>query len=243
MPTALTSNSGSELMRKTGPAEGRQLGWYANLVNNKTILGSLATLVHLPFMLAFLSFVLIGSLVIPGMNIEVLILSLTVVSLLLYGEHMLDDMERVGKPWSTVFSDRTLAEFAVILFALSAAIGVYASVAFSTLIPFFGVLAGIMFCVLYGLEVWEFHRTEFGGLGMGAICAFSYLAQVLVTGSLVEPWTIIMLFAIGFVLGYIMLWLYEYTKTKEYQKAWRLLGLHLLLIYGLAGVMIWVRAS
>ncbi len=243
MTLAWKSQADQEWTGEAAQIQERQLGWYVHLVHNQTVLGSLATLVHLPFMLAFLSFVLIGALVVPGTNITVLVLSLAVVALLLYAEHMLDDMERVGKPWSTVFGDRRLAEFATILFALSGVIGAYASIAFGTLIPFLGMLAGIMFCILYGLEVWEFHRMEFGGLGMGAICTFSYLAQALVAGSPVEPWTAILLFATGFVLGYLMLWLYEHTKTKEHQTAWRLLGYHLVLIYALAGVMIWVRSG
>jgi len=243
MTSAWKSQADREWTGTTAHVQGRQLSWYAHLVHNQTVIGSLATLLHLPFMLAFLSFVLIGDLAVPGTNLTVLALSLLVVSLLLYAEHMLDDMVRVGKPWSTVFSDRTLAEFAIVLFVLSGAIGIYASFVFSTPIPFLGVLAGIMFCVLYGLEVWEFHRTEFGSLGMGAICAFSYLAQALVIGSSVDPLTVIALFATGLVLGYIMLWLYEYTKTKEHQRAWRLLGYHLIIIYALAGAMIWVRSG
>jgi hypothetical protein len=243
MTTALRSLEAWDQPFSLQKDQGRQLGWYAYFVRNRTVLGSLVTLIHLPFMFAFLSFVLIGALSLPGLNVTVLVLSLIVVSLLLYGEHMLDDMERVGKPWSTVFNDRTLAILAILLFSISGLIGAYASIAFSTVVPFLGVLAGIGFCTLYGLEVWEFHRTVFGGLGMGAIAAFSYLAQTFITGSSVEPLMVILLFALGFVLSYVMLWLYEYTKTEAYEKAWRLLACQLVLIYAIPGVMAWARLA
>jgi hypothetical protein len=220
----------------------RELGWYVHLVHNRTLLGSLATLVHAPFMIAFLAVVAIGAYAAPVLDPTVLVLSLAVVALLLYGEHMLDDMTRVGKPWATVFSDRDLALLAATMFFAAALIAAAASYAFGSPLPLLGVLAGIAFCVLYGLEVWHFHALAFGALGYGAIPAFAYEAQVIVTGTgAPDPIVIAVLLVVGIVLGYVMLALYEHTKTNAHRVAWRLLAFHFALIYGIAGVMVWLR--
>lgn len=54
----------------------RQLAWYRYLVHNNSIPGSLFTLIHLPFMLAFLSLVVIGVAVFQAVDHTVLVLSL-----------------------------------------------------------------------------------------------------------------------------------------------------------------------
>ena len=168
---------------------------------------------------------------------------LLVVAVLLYGEHMLDDMTRVGKPWATIFSDRTLVELAVLLFAIAALIGGLASVMYSSPIPLIGVLIGIAFCILYGMEVWRFHEMIFGALGFGAIPAFSYLAQNTIAGKAAANLLIVvLLLVLGFVLGYVMLFLYERTKTAQHRVMWKLLAGHFLAIYALAGVMVWLGA-
>ncbi len=219
----------------------RELGWYAYLVHSTTTLGSLVTLVHIPFMASFLSVVLIGAFSASAVDPLALALSLLVVALLLYGEHMLDDMTRVGKPWSTVFGDRALTALAASMFVIASLVGVSASFIYSSPIPILGVLIGIAFCVLYGMEIWHFHEMVFGALGYGAIPAFSYLAQNAIAGTSPPDILIVaLLLALGFTLGYVMLALYERTKTPSHRIMWRLLALHFAVIYSIAGVMIWL---
>jgi hypothetical protein len=221
---------------------GRELGWYSYLVHNRTALGSLATLVHAPFMIAFLSAVTIGALSATALNPVVLGLSLLVVALLLYGEHMLDDLTRFGKPWGTVFSDRALASMASVMFLAAGLVGLAASFIYTSPIPFIGVVIGVAFCCLYGLEIWRFHEIVFGALGFAAIPAFSYLAQNAVVGTGAPDLLIAgSLLAVGFALGYVMLFLYECTKTASHRVMWRLLAGHFALIYAIVGVMVWLR--
>lgn len=216
--------------------DGREerLGWYGVLVHNRTAAGSLFTLLHLPFMLAFLSLVIIGAMASEAVDGTILALSLAVVALLLYGEHMLDDTQRVGKPWNTVFGDGTLFAMAAALFALSLVIALYASLRYGTGVPVIGVMAGIALTVLYGLEVRGFHSLLFGGIGMGAVTPFSYLAQAIISGSGWSVLTALLLFAFGSCYGYVLLALYESTKTPAHQLFWRLLSLQFLMVYALA---------
>lgn len=215
----------------------RQLEWYKYLVYNKSTVGSLFTLIHLPFMLAFLSLVIIGAAAFRVVDSTVLGLSLAAVSLLLYGEHMLDDTTRAGKPWKTVFSDAALISVSCFVFILALLTGIYANRMLASLFPGAAVGTGILFCTLYGLEFRSFHTIEFGAMGMATIPVFSYLAQVLALEREANPLVIIGLGVFGFVYGYVMLALYEYTKTQEYKIAWKLLGLQFVLIYALAGTL------
>lgn len=215
----------------------RQLEWYKYLVYNKSALGSLFTLVHLPFMLAFLSLVIVGTAAFQIIDRTVLDLSLVVVSLLLYGEHMLDDTTKAGKPWQTVFGDAALVSAGCFVFILALLIGIYADRVLGSIFPGIAVGTGILFCILYGLEFQSFHSMEFGALGMAAIPVSSYLAQVLALRSEANLIVITGLGIFGFGYGYVMLALYEHTKTQEYKIAWKLLGLQFILIYALASVL------
>ncbi len=215
----------------------RQLEWYKYLVYHKSVFGSLFTLIHLPFMLAFLSLVIIGAATFRIVDRTILGLSLVAVSLLLYGEHMLDDTTKAGKPWKTVFNDITLVSAGCFMFMLALLTGIYAGRILGSLFPGAAVGAGILFCTLYGLEFQSFHTIEFGALGMAAVPVSSYLAQVLALGLKANPIVIIGLGIFGFGYGYMMLALYEYTKTQEYKIAWKLLGLQFILIYALAGTL------
>ena len=214
----------------------RQLEWYRYLVHNKTVLGSLFTLIHLPLMLAFLSLVVIGAALVEPFNKVVLFLALAVVALLLYGEHVLDDLTRVGKPWNTALTDRQLSILASFVFTMAAVIGLYASIRFDTVLPLIGVVMGVMFCVLYGMEIWRFHEVVFGALGMGAVLPMSYLAQMIITGSAIDYSVLLLGLVAGFIVGYLTLWLYEQTKTASYRLMWRLLAIELLSVYSIAVV-------
>ena len=219
----------------------RELGWYRYLVHNRSVPGSLFTLLHLPFMLAFLSLVLWGTFTVRGVDHTVLLLSLAAVAAMLYGEHMLDDTTGVGKPWRTVFSDRTLTVGGIALYLIAIAVGAYASYRYSTLLPVAGVSLGILFCTLYGLEKWKFHQVWFGALGMGAIATFSYLAQTVITGQAPDAAVALMLLGAGFAYSYVLLGLYEHTKQDGSTVIWRILGGQFVLSYILGLGILWFR--
>ncbi len=228
----------SSRSRTVGPLGGREerLGWYSLFVHNGSVAGSLFTLIHLPFMLAFLSLTIVGAMASERVDGTVLILSLAVVALLLYAEHMLDDTLGVGKPWNTVFSDRTLLTMAAALFIIAILIGLYASLRFGSEVPIIGVMAGIVLCTLYGLEVKGFHTMMFGGLGMGAVMPFSYIAQAMVTGTDWNPLAAVLLLISGSCFGYVLLALYENTKTGDHNLSWKLLAVQFLMVYAAAAV-------
>jgi hypothetical protein len=217
---------------------GRHLEWYWPLVHNRTILGSLFTLIHLPFMAAFLGMVIVGTFALGVINWTVLYLSLGAVGLTIYGEHLLDDTIGVGKPWNTVFSDRTLGTLAGVAFIGALVLGAYGSLYLTSPIPVIGVLVGIAFSVVYGLEIWRFHSIAFGGLGLGAVAPFSYTAQALALGNAWDPLLAGLLLLFGSTFGYVLLSLYETTKTDNYILAWKLLGMHFLTVYTLAIITI-----
>lgn len=213
---------------------GQRLGWYRVFVHNRTVAGSLFTLVHLPFMLAFLSLTVIGAAAGGNADLVVLGLSLAVVAMLLYAEHMLDETTRVGKPWNTVLGDNALFALAVVLFAASLIVAAYAGLRYGTPVPVIGVAVGILFTVLYGLEIGGFHTSGFGGVGMGATVPFSYLAQTMMLGREWDPLATALLFIFGSCYGYVLLSVYENTKTPENGMSWRLLLFLFLLVYSLA---------
>jgi hypothetical protein len=232
-------------MPETADREGagtfRELGWYKHLVHNRSVPGSLFTLLHLPFMLAFLSLVLIGTFTVTQVDQTVLLLSLAAVGAMLYGEHMLDDTTAVGKPWNTVFSDRMLTGLGIGLYIVAVVIGIYASYRFGTALPIAGVSLGIVFCTLYGLEKWKFHQVWFGALGMGAIAVFSYLAQTAITGQTVDVLVALMLLGAGYSFSYVLLGLYEHTKRDRSGMIWNILGGQFALSYLLGLAVIWFR--
>ncbi|VVB52658.1 Uncharacterised protein [uncultured archaeon] len=196
----------------------RQLEWYKYLVYNKSIIGSLFTLMHLPFMLAFLSLVIIGTAAFKVVDSTVLGLSLASVSLLLYGEHMLDDTTRAGKPWKTVFNDAALVSTSCFVFILALSTGIYANRILGSLFPGAAVGIGILFCTLYGLEFRNFHTIEFGALCMATIPVSSYLAQVLTLGLEANPIVIIGLGVFGFGYGYVLRAYFEWRDKRTKAK-------------------------
>jgi hypothetical protein len=182
--------------------------------------------------------VIVGTVALGALNWTVLYLSLGAVGLTLYGEHMLDDTIGVGKPWDTVFSDRTLGALAGLAFFGAFVLGVYGSLYLASPIPVIGVIIGITFSIVYALEIWRFHSIAFGGLGMGAAAPFSYIAQALALGIPLDLLLAGLLFIFGSTFGYVLLSLYENTKTDNHILAWRLLGLQFLMFYALAIITI-----
>lgn len=211
----------------------RELKWYKHLVFNRTVLGSLFTLLHLPFLFAFLSLAIIGAFLSDIVNLSILYVSLCIVFLLLWGEHMLDDTTVVGKPWETVFNDAALFRMAAICFVAAIIVGGYGCVVVDHIMPVVIVGIGCIFCSFYGLEIWKFHSLLFGSLAIGLIAVAALYLQTLSFHAIMLPIGIF-----GFSYGYIMLSLYEHTKTIKYEFAWKTLGLCFIMIYALGFVMI-----
>jgi hypothetical protein len=210
----------------------RQLEWFRYFVHPGTVIGSFFTLIGTPFMLAFLCLVIIGAVPVGQVNVTVLSLMVLAVGVMLYGEHMLDDSTISGKPWNTVLSDRVLLSMAALLFLIGLCIGVYLECITGSDLPAAFIFMGIIYCIVYGLDL--YHTVSFGAMGMGLIPAASYVAQVVSTDAVFHVLPIACLFIFGYTYGYVMLALYQHSKTENYKIAWRLLGVHFIMIYALA---------
>lgn len=209
----------------------RQLEWFRYFVHPGTVIGSLFTLVGTPFMLAFLSLVIVGAMPAGQVNLPVLGLMLLAVGIMLYGEHMLDDSTISGKPWNTVLSDRVLLTTASVLFVAAVGIGAYLKGITGSDIPAAFILIGVIYCIVYGFNL--IHTVGFGAMGMGIIPIASYIAQVISTDTEFHILLVISLAIFGFSYGYVMLALYQHSKTENYKIAWKLLGVHFIMIYAL----------
>jgi hypothetical protein len=210
----------------------RELEWFRYFVHTDTVLGSLFTLIGTPFMLAFLSLVIIGAMPAGQVNLTILGLMMLAVGMMLYAEHMLDDTTISGKPWNTVLSDRVLLPFAGLLFVISIYIGAYLEYITRSTLPMAFIFMGIIFCFAYGLNF--YHTVNFGAVGMGMIPIASYVAQLVSTDAAFHILPAVGLSIFGYTYGYVMLALYQHSKTENYKIAWKLLGLHFIMIYALA---------
>jgi len=222
----------------------RELEWFKYFVHPDTVIGSLFTLIGTPFMLAFLSLVIIGAMPAGQVNLTILGLMMLAVGMMLYGEHMLDDSTISGKPWNTVLSDRVLLTLTSILFVTALSIGYILQDITGSALPAAFIFIGMISCIVYGLEL--YHTVNFGAMGMGVIPVASYMTQVVSTGSLIYPVHImpaIGLFIFGYTYGYVMLALYQHSKTENYKIAWKLLGLHFIMIYSLAAGYLFITFS
>ena len=213
----------------------RELEWFRYFVHTKTVIGSLFTLIGTPFMLAFLSLVIIGAMPAGQVNLPVLGAMMLAVGIMLYGEHMIDDTTISGKPWNTVLNDRVLLTLATLLFVAAMGIGAYLKSITGADLPAAFIFIGMVYCIVYGFNL--FHTVGFGAMGMGMIPVASYATQVVATGSLiynVHLIQIIGLFTFGYTYSYVMLALYQHSKTENFKIAWKLLGVHFIMIYSLA---------
>lgn len=213
----------------------RELEWFRYFVHTNTVIGSLFTLIGTPFMLAFLSLVIIGAMPAGQVNLPILGAMVLAVGMMLYGEHMLDDSTIAGKPWNTVLSDRVLLTLATLLFVAALCIGAYLKSITGTDLPAAFIFLGMIYCIVYGFNI--YHTVGFGAMGMGIIPVASYAAQIVATGPLIYTTHLVQmggLFVFGYCYGYVMLALYQHSKTENYKIAWKLLGIHFIMIYSLA---------
>ena len=126
------------------------------------------TLLHPPYTLWHLSYVVVGAAIAP--HFRPWILALALVSFLLgmgVAAHALDELK--GRPLATRIGDRMLAGLAAVSLVAAAAIGV--GVAIHTtlwLLPFIG--AGVFIAVAYNLELFggRFHGDPWFALAWGA---------------------------------------------------------------------------
>jgi hypothetical protein len=126
------------------------------------------TLLHLPYTVWHLSYVVIGAALAPELPLERLLWGLAAFALALgVGAHALDELN--GRPLQTAIRDRVLATLAVCSLAAAAAIGLGAAFAWTWwLLPF--VVFGVFFVPAYNLELagGRFHSNAWFALGWGS---------------------------------------------------------------------------
>jgi hypothetical protein len=127
------------------------------------------TLLHPPYTVWHLSYVVIGAALAPELRVSRLLLALAAFFLAVgLGAHALDELN--GHPLGTRLSDRTLAAVAAASIGGAVAIGVYASLAWTPwLAPF--VAAGGFLVVAYSLELagGRFHSDLWFAVTWGAL--------------------------------------------------------------------------
>lgn len=136
------------------------------------------TLLHLPYTLWHLSYVVVGAALAPRLDTGRLAWTLVSFALALgVGAHALDELN--GRPLRTGIGDRALVALAASSLAGAVAIGAGAAVAWTVwLAPL--VAAGAFVAVAYNLELFggRFHGDTWFALGWGAFpVATAYLAQ------------------------------------------------------------------
>jgi hypothetical protein len=126
------------------------------------------TLLHPPYTLWHLSYVVIGAALAPTLPVERLLLGLAAFFLALgVGAHALDELN--GRPLRTAIPDRVLVALAAVSIAGAAAIGLAAAIEWTPLLlPF--VVFGTFVVVAYNLELFgaRFHSDLWFALAWGA---------------------------------------------------------------------------
>ena len=126
------------------------------------------TLLHPPYTLWHLSYVVIGAALAPELSLNRLLWGLTAFALALgVGAHALDELN--GRPLRTAIPDRVLIALAGISIGAATAIGVAAAVAWTlVLLPF--VAFGAFVVVAYSLELFggRFHSDAWFALAWGS---------------------------------------------------------------------------
>jgi hypothetical protein len=135
------------------------------------------TLLHPPYTLWHLSYVVIGAALAPELAIERLLAALAAFFLALgIGAHALDELN--GRPLQTRISDRMLVGLAVVSIGAAVAIGGYACFAYTPWLAPFVVGGGFIVCA-YNLELFggAFHSDTWFALAWGSFpLLVAYLA-------------------------------------------------------------------
>jgi hypothetical protein len=127
-----------------------------------------ATLLHPPYTLWHLSYVVVGAALAPQLPLDRLLWGLAAFALALgVGAHALDELS--GRPLRTVIPQRVLIALAVASSSAAAAIGIGAAFAWTLwLLPF--VAVGVFLIPAYSLELFRgrFHSDIWFALGWGS---------------------------------------------------------------------------
>jgi hypothetical protein len=136
------------------------------------------TLLHPPYTLWHLSFVVVGAALAPVLSVRDLVVTLIAFFLAVgVGAHALDELH--GRPLRTQIPGPVLAALAALSIAGAAAIGVYGAVTVEPLLGLF-VVAGVFIVGAYNLELLggRFHSDLWFGLAWGAFPVLTaYFAQ------------------------------------------------------------------
>jgi hypothetical protein len=154
------------------------------------------TLLHPPYTLWHLSYVVIGAALAPDLPVERLLWGLAAFFLALgIGAHALDELN--GRPLKTTIPDRTLVALAVVSIGCAAAMGLVAAFAWTLLLlPF--VAFGTFIVVAYNLELFDgrFHSDLWFALAWGA---FPVLTAYVGAAGTVRPEALLAAAAAGFL--------------------------------------------
>lgn len=131
-----------------------------------SVIGDIASLLHVPYTLWHLSYVPIGAALAPTLDWEILGGTLVAFAVGLgIGAHSLDEVR--SRPLGTRLSDRALWLLGIGAMAISLGIAVVGAVVVSPWVALWGV-AGVLLAVGYALE-WPVLHTDLGfGLAWGA---------------------------------------------------------------------------
>ena len=126
------------------------------------------TLLHVPYTLWHLSYVVIGAALAPTLPVDRLVAGLVAFALALgVGAHALDELN--GRPLRTSIPNGVLAATAAVTIGIAALIGLFAAFAWTAwLLPF--VVFGTFIVVAYNLELFggRFHSDVWFALAWGA---------------------------------------------------------------------------
>jgi hypothetical protein len=154
------------------------------------------TLLHPPYTLWHLSYVVIGAALAPELPVERLIWGLAAFLLALgIGAHALDELN--GRPLKTTISNRTLVVLATASIGAAAAMGLVAAFAWTLLLlPF--VVFGTFIVAAYNLELFggRFHSDLWFALAWGA---FPVLTAYVGAAGTVRPEALLAAAAAGFL--------------------------------------------
>lgn len=167
------------------------------------------TLLHLPFSIVVLDFVILGALSTSQFYFDRLALTAVGIFFAHQGSHYLDEIK--GHHWNTKIADKTLYILSGVFLSMAVAIAVYLSVSVSLLLLIF-IIPLVLFPVAYSLELWngKFHSPAVFGVS----CALIYLGSFFVQSLTLTAFSLFFSIAIGIQGAYIII-LYEATKEKQ----------------------------
>jgi hypothetical protein len=191
----------------------RAANWYKRFHFSDVII-----LMHIPFTIVVLDFVLIGAAMAPRIYVQRLVISLIAIFSAHQISHFLDETK--SRPWGTKISNGSLYVIGFLFMFISIVLGVYLAITVSFYLLLFAI-AGIFLAVSYSLELWKerFHNS----ISFGLSCLLVYLGSFFLQSGTITLTSIIMSTAIG-IQGVYIIVLYEATKNDSTSKlSWSIL--------------------